>query len=161
MPAKSLQSCPTLYNPMDYRSSGASIHEDSLGKNTGGDCRAMPCPGDLPDPGIEPVSFTSPALADRYFTTSTWEAPIFPWKLYQIITCLDHSDLSSIFILYCVSKCVFCVVLIKTIWNNFVCLLTCFFLYLHKNMCIYTFCFFLLQWQGQLLAIKPITVEIK
>ena len=38
----------------------------------------MPCspPEDLPDPGIEPVSLTSPALAGRFFTTSTtWEAP--------------------------------------------------------------------------------------
>ena len=31
-------------------------------------------PGDLPDPGIEPVSLISPALAGRLFTTSTtWE----------------------------------------------------------------------------------------
>ena len=37
----------------------------------------LPCPspGDLPDPGIEPVSLTSPALAGRFFTTSApWEA---------------------------------------------------------------------------------------
>ena len=37
----------------------------------------VPCPplGDLPDPGIEPVSLMSPALAGRFFTTSaTWEA---------------------------------------------------------------------------------------
>ena len=33
----------------------------------------LPCPppGDPPDPGIEPVSLMSPALADRLFTTST------------------------------------------------------------------------------------------
>ena len=32
----------------------------------------LPCPppGDLPDPGIEPASLTSPALAGRFFTTS-------------------------------------------------------------------------------------------
>ena len=31
-------------------------------------------PGDLPDPGIEPVSLASPSLAGRFFTTSTtWE----------------------------------------------------------------------------------------
>ena len=38
----------------------------------------LPCPppGDLPDPGIEPASLTSPALAGGYFATSaTWEAP--------------------------------------------------------------------------------------
>ena len=33
----------------------------------------LPCPppGDLPDPGVEPVSFMSPALADGPFTTLT------------------------------------------------------------------------------------------
>ena len=33
----------------------------------------LPCPplGDLPDPGIEPVSLMSPALAGNFFTTST------------------------------------------------------------------------------------------
>ena len=30
----------------------------------------VPPPGDLPNPGIEPVSLMSPALADRLFTTS-------------------------------------------------------------------------------------------
>ena len=37
----------------------------------------LPCPppGDLPDPGIEPMTLASPALADGFFTTSdTWEA---------------------------------------------------------------------------------------
>ena len=29
-----------------------------------------PPPGDLPDPGIEPLSLTSPALAGEFFTTS-------------------------------------------------------------------------------------------
>ena len=36
----------------------------------------LPCPSprDFPDPGIEPTSFTSPALAGRFFSTSTtWE----------------------------------------------------------------------------------------
>ena len=36
----------------------------------------LPCspPGDLPDPGAEPTSLMSPALAGRFFTTSaTWE----------------------------------------------------------------------------------------
>ena len=34
-----------------------------------------PPPGGLPDPGIKPVSSTSPALAGGFFTTSaTWEA---------------------------------------------------------------------------------------
>ena len=34
-----------------------------------------PSPGDLPNPGIEPSSLRSPALAGRFCTTSaTWEA---------------------------------------------------------------------------------------
>ena len=35
----------------------------------------FPPPGDLPDPGIKPMSLKSPALAGRFFTTTaTWEA---------------------------------------------------------------------------------------
>ena len=34
----------------------------------------FPTPGDLPDPGIEHSSLTSPALAGGLFTTATWEA---------------------------------------------------------------------------------------
>ena len=35
-----------------------------------------PPPGDLPNPGIEPVSLMSPALSDGFLTTiTTWEAP--------------------------------------------------------------------------------------
>ena len=34
----------------------------------------FPPPGNLSDPGIEPVPLTSPALAGRFFTTSaTWD----------------------------------------------------------------------------------------
>ena len=44
----------------------------------------LPCPppGDLPDPGMEPVSLMSPALTGRFFTPSaTWEA------LYNVYSC--------------------------------------------------------------------------
>ena len=37
----------------------------------------LPClpPGDLPNPGVKPMSLTSPTLAGRFFTTiATWEA---------------------------------------------------------------------------------------
>ena len=40
----------------------------------------LPCPppGDLPNPGIEPESLKSPALAGGFFTTgATWGALIF------------------------------------------------------------------------------------
>ena len=36
----------------------------------------MPPPGGLPNPGIEPTFFMSPAVAGGFSTTSTtWEAP--------------------------------------------------------------------------------------
>ena len=38
----------------------------------------LPCPppGDIPNPGIKPVSLMSPAMAGRFFSTSaTWETP--------------------------------------------------------------------------------------
>ena len=51
---------------------------NSAAMNIGGEYwtgLSRPPPGDLPDPGIEPVSVTSLALADEFFTTSaTWEA---------------------------------------------------------------------------------------
>ena len=62
---------------MDRIPPGSSVHGNFPGKNTGG----WPClpPGDLPHPGIEPLSLeslTSPALAGRFLTRSaTWEAP--------------------------------------------------------------------------------------
>ena len=42
----------------------------------------IPPPEDFPDPGTEPVSLTSPALAHRFFTTSaTWNAKVSLNKL--------------------------------------------------------------------------------
>ena len=39
--AKSLESCPTLCNPMDYSLPGPSVHGDSPGKNTRVGCNAL------------------------------------------------------------------------------------------------------------------------
>ena len=41
MRAKSLQSCLTRGDPMDYSPPGSSVHGDSLGKNTGVGCHAL------------------------------------------------------------------------------------------------------------------------
>ena len=66
---KSLQSCSTLCDPWTVFPLGFSRQEYWNGL-------PYPPPGDLPNPGIEPVSFMSPALAGRFFTTgATWEAP--------------------------------------------------------------------------------------
>ena len=70
---KLLQSCPTLCNTMDDSPSGSSVHEILQQEYWSG----LPCspPGDLPNPGIEPLCITSPVLAGRFLTTNaTWEA---------------------------------------------------------------------------------------
>ena len=54
--AQSLQSCPTLCDPMDYSPSGSSYHGDSVGI-TGVGCHAL-LQGNLPNSGIKPRSPT-------------------------------------------------------------------------------------------------------
>ena len=51
--AKSLQSCPTLCNPMDCSPPGSSVHGNSPGKNTGVGCHAL-LQGILPTQGSNP-----------------------------------------------------------------------------------------------------------
>ena len=66
--AKSLQSCLTLRTlaSQAFLSMGFSRHEYRSGL-------PFPSLGDLSDPGIEPASLTSPALAGRLFTSNaTW-----------------------------------------------------------------------------------------
>ena len=62
---------------------------DSLGKITEVDCHALLL-GNLPDPGTEPVSLTSPALAGGFFTTNAtceaWHWPvIFPGQVRCVL----------------------------------------------------------------------------
>ena len=73
MCAKSLQLYPTLCNPVDCSPLGSSVH-GILQVILGG----LPCPppGLLPDPEIEPMSLSSPALGDGFFTTSHLGRPI-------------------------------------------------------------------------------------
>ena len=54
--AKSLQSCPTLWNPLDYSLAGSSVH--GILKASILEWVAMPfSPGDLPNPGVKPGLF--------------------------------------------------------------------------------------------------------
>ena len=82
MHSQSLQSCPTLCDPMDCSMPGFSVYGDSPCNNTGVGCHVH-LQGIFLTWGRykvnQPVSFISfmfPALASRYFTTSaTWEVP--------------------------------------------------------------------------------------
>ena len=50
-------------------------------------------PGDLPNPGFEPASPESPALAGRFFTTEPPGKPQYIILLHQLIfLCNFHSD---------------------------------------------------------------------
>ena len=71
--AKSLQSCLTLWTV-------ARQAPPSVGFSRQEHWSGLPCPppGDLPDPGIEPESLTSPALADGFLTTSAAIATCIP-----------------------------------------------------------------------------------
>ena len=71
--AKSLQSCPILCDPIDCSHRLLCPWDSNRRESWSG----LPCPppGDLPDPGIEPLSLMSPALAGGFFTThAAWEA---------------------------------------------------------------------------------------
>ena len=67
MCAKSLQSCLTLSDPMDYSLPGSSVHGSSMQEYWSG--LPLPSPWDLPNPGIEPICLMSPALEGGFFTT--------------------------------------------------------------------------------------------
>ena len=71
MGAKSLQSCPTLCDPMDYSLPGSSVHGILQARIL--EWVAVPSCRGLLDSRMEPC-LTSPALTGRLFPTSaTWE----------------------------------------------------------------------------------------
>ena len=77
--SKQLQACQLASAVPDFTTPWTVARQAplSMGLSRQGYWRGLPCPppGDLPDPGIEPTSLTSPPLAGRFFTTSTtWEA---------------------------------------------------------------------------------------
>ena len=61
------QLCPTLCDPTDCSPPSSSVHGSFQQEYCSG--LPFPTPGHLPDPGIEPTSLGSPALAGGLFTT--------------------------------------------------------------------------------------------
>ena len=68
------QSCLTLCDPVDYSLPGSSVYGVFQARIW--TRLTFPTPGNLPDPGIEPVSLVSPALAGGFFTTDPPGKPI-------------------------------------------------------------------------------------
>ena len=95
MHAKSLQSCPTLCNPMDYSPPGSSVHRILQARILEW-CLCLP-PGDLPNPEIKTSSLTSPALEDGFLNTSHYlRSPdmdiiypyLYPYLYFSTYLCL-------------------------------------------------------------------------
>ena len=77
MCVKSLQSCPTVCNPMDQSLPGSSVHGILQARIL--EWIAMPSSRGSSQPRDGAESLTSPALAGEFFTTSaTWEAQQTP-----------------------------------------------------------------------------------
>ena len=68
------QSCPTLCDLMDYSLPGSSVHGISQARIL--EWVAISSSRDLPDPGIEPGSPVSPALAGGFFATKPLQKPL-------------------------------------------------------------------------------------
>ena len=87
---KSLQSCPTLCDPMGHSPPGSSVHGILQAGNLGW----VAIPGDLPDPGIELASPGAPALQTDSLPLSHFEVkckwlsrvPLFatPWTIWPM-----------------------------------------------------------------------------
>ena len=96
---KSLQSCPTLCDPMDCSLPGSTVNQVLQARIL--QWVAIPPPENLHEPGIESTYLTSPPLAGRFFITSTtWEAQLIcvqlfaaPWTLAcQAPRSMDFQD---------------------------------------------------------------------
>ena len=69
--AKLLQSCLTLWDPVEHSPPGSPVHE-ILQRTL--EWVAISSSRDLPDLGFKLASLMSPALAGGFFTTGAWKA---------------------------------------------------------------------------------------
>ena len=91
------QSCPTLYNPIDCNPPGSSVHGIYQARTL--EWVAFPTLWDLPEPGTEPTSIVSPALAGVSLPTVPPRKPnsLPIWELPPVASLLAafHILLSS------------------------------------------------------------------
>ena len=90
MCTQSLQSCPTLCDSMDCSHQVLSRRMEFSRQYWSRE--PFPSPEDLPDPGIEPMSLTSPALTGRFFTSATWEVQL------HVYTCSHTHNYTCMYI---------------------------------------------------------------
>ena len=104
--AKSLQSCPTLCDPIDRSPPGSYVHGILQARILSG----LSCPpsGDLPNPGTE---LRSPALQADSLAS---ESPGKPHNLScSSQLCLLYNEICSA----CLLSCFSCVCLFATVWT--------------------------------------------
>ena len=97
--AQSLQLCLTLCDPMTVAHQNPLFMEFSRQEYWSG----LPCPppGDLPNPGFEPASLMSPALAGGFFIGCSLKDLKDPLKGSEVLTtgilalCVELPQLSS------------------------------------------------------------------
>ena len=77
-----------LCDPMDCSPPGSSVHGIFLARIL--KWVAIPPPGNIPDPGIKPVSPVSPPLAGGFFT------PEPPGKLHTLLACMHARSVTSV-----------------------------------------------------------------
>ena len=67
-----VQSCPTLFDPLNCNPPGSSVHKIFQARILG--WLTIPSPGDLPYLGMEPMSFGSCIGGQVLYHNATWEA---------------------------------------------------------------------------------------
>ena len=77
------QLCLPLCSAMDYNPPGSSVHAILQARIL--EWIAIPTPGDLCDPGIEPASLVSSAVADGIFTTEPPGKPLLATVIYRLL----------------------------------------------------------------------------
>ena len=95
---KSLQSCPTLWPHELYSLPGSSVHVTFRQEYWSG--LSCPSPGDLLDPGIEPTSLVSPALAGGFCTKCHLRRPCTMYPGNCATICLWNSAFQKLDILF-------------------------------------------------------------
>ena len=86
------QSCPTLCDLVDCSLPGSSVRGILQARIL--EWLPFLSPGDIPDPGIEPESPASPALADRFFSTESPGKPITGYNSDRFMTA-NHTSLAG------------------------------------------------------------------
>ena len=81
---KSFKLCQTLCDPVDCSLPGSAVHGILQARIWSG-LLCLPL-GDLPNPGVEPTSLLSPALAGGFFTPSTTWVASLEHKPIQMIS---------------------------------------------------------------------------